>query len=51
MIRIMHALCTGNKCVAKDNFPLSMLMWTINEFYLFILFVLQRAQSYKRVLR
>ena len=24
MILIMHVLCTGNKCVAKVNFPLKM---------------------------
>ena len=24
IIRIMHVLCIGNICVAKDNFPLTM---------------------------
>ena len=34
----MHVLCTGNNCVTKDNFPLTVLKWTTKVFYsLFIL--------------
>ena len=29
MIHIMYVLCTGNTCVTKENFPLTMLRWTI----------------------
>ena len=47
MIRIMHALCTGNNCVAKDNFPLMMFEMDNKDFNLFILLSLQiRIFSY-----
>ena len=36
MIPIMHVLCTGGDCVAKGNFPLTMVRWTMEVFYLFI---------------
>ena len=31
MIRLMHVICTGSDCVAKDNVPL-----TVKVSYLFI---------------
>ena len=33
VIRIMHVLCSGNNCVTKDTFPVSMLIRTIKVFY------------------
>ena len=36
IIRIMHVLCTGSNCVARDNFPL-MMSETIKVFYYYYL--------------
>ena len=36
----MHVLCTGNNCVAKDNFPLKMFEMDNKIFYYYYLLLL-----------
>ena len=45
MIRIMHVLCTGSNCIAKDSFRLTMVRWIIQVFNLLLLLLFSAEPS------
>ena len=48
IICIMHVLCASNNCVTKDNFPPSMLRWTMKVIYYLLLYISSSAHNETR---